>query len=175
MRHAEAIGPLLRGVLGDAGVGPHRLDGVALGMGPGPFTGLRVGIAAGTAFAFGADLPVLAVVSPDAIAAARFAAHGPARIQVVTDARRREHYVTAYDGVDADGLPVRVDHPRIAVPDDVDRAGFARIDAAVVPVVELGRIAARRRALGRAPDLDVPLYLRSPDVTLQIARKRVSA
>src|SRR5690606_27962213 len=84
-RHAEAIGTLLRAALADAGVEPRDVGGVVAGMGPGPFTGLRVGIAAARAFAFGVDAPVHPVVSHDAIA------HGAeTRVLVVTDARRRE-------------------------------------------------------------------------------------
>ena len=84
-RHAEAIGTLLRDVLRDAGAVPGDVTGVVAGMGPGPFTGLRVGIAAARAFAFGIGAPVHPVVSHDAIA------HGAGtRVLVVTDARRRE-------------------------------------------------------------------------------------
>ena len=57
-RHAEAIGTLLRQALRDAGIRPSDVEGVVAGMGPGPFTGLRVGIAAARAFAFGIGAPV---------------------------------------------------------------------------------------------------------------------
>ncbi|HEY1105724.1 MAG TPA: tRNA (adenosine(37)-N6)-threonylcarbamoyltransferase complex dimerization subunit type 1 TsaB, partial [Agromyces sp.] len=53
MRHAEVIGGFIRDALATAGIDPASLSGVAGGMGPGPFTGLRVGIAAAHAFALG--------------------------------------------------------------------------------------------------------------------------
>ncbi|HWH98206.1 MAG TPA: tRNA (adenosine(37)-N6)-threonylcarbamoyltransferase complex dimerization subunit type 1 TsaB, partial [Pseudolysinimonas sp.] len=91
-RHAEAIGTLLRAALVDAGIEPRQVAGVVAGMGPGPFTGLRVGIAAARAFAFGIGVPVHPVVSHDAIAFGR-----EERVLVVTDARRREVAWSLYD------------------------------------------------------------------------------
>src|SRR6187402_2317783 len=90
--HAELIGTFIAECLAESGVAVSALSGVVAGMGPGPFTGLRVGIAAARAFAIGAGKPVIPVVSHDAIA---FGEAGP--ILVVTDARRREVYWTAYD------------------------------------------------------------------------------
>ena len=116
MRHAEVIGGLIR----DAWRGPasarDRLSGVAAGMGPGPFTGLRVGIAAAHAFALGIGRPFVPVVSHDAIAWSRYRAGDTGPVQVVTDARRREFAVSEYDGLDDDGLPVRVLGPELAAP-----------------------------------------------------------
>ena len=65
--HAEVVGRFIRECLDESGVAVTALSGVAVGMGPGPFTGLRVGIAAARAFAFGAGKPVVPVVSHDAI------------------------------------------------------------------------------------------------------------
>jgi tRNA threonylcarbamoyl adenosine modification protein YeaZ len=92
-RHAEVIGPFLADVLTDAGLGPAAITGVVAGMGPGPFTGLRVGIAAARTFAVARSVPFLPVVSHDAVAAAE--ADGRPLV-VLTDARRREVYWTAY-------------------------------------------------------------------------------
>ncbi|MDQ1574658.1 MAG: tRNA threonylcarbamoyladenosine biosynthesis protein TsaB, partial [Actinomycetota bacterium] len=86
-RHAEVIGTLIQDALRQSGIAVTDLSGVAVGMGPGPFTGLRVGIAAARAFAFGAGKPVVPVVSHDAVA---FGVAEP--LLVVTDARRREVY-----------------------------------------------------------------------------------
>ena len=66
--HAEVVGSFIAEVLAEAGVTPPELEAVAVGMGPGPFTGLRVGIAAARTFALGIARPVLAVVSHDAVA-----------------------------------------------------------------------------------------------------------
>ena len=72
--HAEAIGRLIVDALAQAGAAPAEITGVVAGMGPGPFTGLRVGIAAARAFAAGRGIPVHPVASHDAVA---FGTHGP--------------------------------------------------------------------------------------------------
>src|SRR3954447_22600173 len=66
--HAEVIGSLIEQALAEASIGPADIAHVASGMGPGPFTGLRVGIAAARAFAMGRGVPVVPVVSHDAVA-----------------------------------------------------------------------------------------------------------
>lgn len=178
MRHAEVIGELIRGALADAGVAPSALSGVVAGMGPGPFTGLRVGIAAAKAFAFGAGRPVIPVVSHDAVAFERYSAGHTGALLVVTDARRRELYWSAYSGVDANGLPVRSGAPGLSKPDELPATGAApstRFDAAAVSAGALGMLAELRYANGLPFDAAVPLYLRSPDVTLSHAPKRVTA
>ncbi|WP_353807355.1 tRNA (adenosine(37)-N6)-threonylcarbamoyltransferase complex dimerization subunit type 1 TsaB [Agromyces sp. SYSU T00194] len=175
MRHAEAIGELLAGALADAGATGADVSAVVAGMGPGPFTGLRVGIAAAHAFAFGAGVPVLPVVSHDALAAEWYAAGGTGPLLVVTDARRRERYWSAYEGLDADGLPVRVEGPGLAKPDALPEAAGTRLDAHRVSAAALGTLAAGMGAAGVPFAADEPLYLRSPDVTPAAAPKRVSA
>src|SRR5829696_707411 len=81
MRHAEVIGGFIRDALDVAGVRPGALSGVAAGMGPGPFTGLRVGIAAAHAFALGIAKPFVPVVSHDAIAWSWYRAGGTGELQ----------------------------------------------------------------------------------------------
>lgn len=173
-RHAEVIGTLIAACLGDAGVRAADLSGVAVGMGPGPFTGLRVGIAAARAFAFGVGKPVVPVVSHDAIA---FGAGGP--LLVVTDARRREVYWSSYSGSDDAGLPVRLAGPGLVVPADLERvvpgyAGLRRVDATEVDAASVGLLAEALYANGRPFAGENALYLRSPDVTLSAGPKRVS-
>lgn len=177
-RHAELVGDLIAQCLETAGVTPRDLDAVAAGMGPGPFTGLRVGIAAANAFAFGAGLPVLHVVSHDAIAFERLG-EAPGPLLVVTDARRRERYWSAYAGLDAAGLPVRLSGPEVApetgLHDAVtDYDSYARLDAGRVSAASLGRLAEGVRQHDREFAAPVPLYLRSPDVTVAAGRKRVT-
>lgn len=176
--HAEVIGTLIAQCLADSGVDVPSLSGVAVGMGPGPFTGLRVGIAAAQAFAFAAGKQVLRVASHDAVAFADLST-GPGQVLVVTDARRREVYWSAYRGVDSDSLPCRVAGPGLARPDDLpsavpDFSEFSRIDAVEVSAGSLGLLAERMSAAGRPFEGAEPLYLRSPDVTLAAAPKRVS-
>ncbi|SEA57099.1 tRNA (adenosine(37)-N6)-threonylcarbamoyltransferase complex dimerization subunit type 1 TsaB [Leifsonia sp. 21MFCrub1.1] len=175
MRHAEVIGTLIDEALTVAGIEVRSLSGVVAGMGPGPFTGLRVGIAAAKAFAIGAGKPLVPVVSHDAVAYDRYEAGHAGPLLVVTDARRRERYWTAYSGVDAFGLPVRLDGPGLARPEELPHPDVSRFDADVVPAGRLGMIAELRYANRLPMDADVALYLRSPDVTPSAGPKRVTA
>ncbi len=163
--HAEAIGTLLQRVLGAAG-GP--VTHVVSGMGPGPFTGLRIGIAAARAFALGRGAPVVPVPShlAPALAEVRSGAEGP--FAVVTDARRREVAITVFDGLDADGLP-RVVAPTMLVlraEADAHLAGIRRVDVETLAAADLARAAARALAAGRTLAGAEPLYLRQPDVAV---------
>jgi tRNA threonylcarbamoyl adenosine modification protein YeaZ len=175
MRHAEVIGELIDDALRASGVAVSALSGVVAGMGPGPYTGLRVGIAAATAFAFGAGKPLVPVVSHDAVAYERYAAGHEGGLLVVTDARRRELYWSAYVGVDELGLPIREDGPGLSKPDDLPHPALPRFDALQVSAGALGMLAELLYANGRPFPADEPLYLRSPDVTLSAGPKRVSA
>lgn len=206
-RHAEVIGESIAFCLDAAGVTPADLSAVVAGMGPGPFTGLRVGIAAARAFAFGAGKPCLPLISHDAIAFERLGglaralggnAPGPdapepaatetaAPLLVVTDARRREVYWSAYSGLDDAGLPVRLAAPGLARPAELEEAvavscGSAFVAEATqtdptstpVSAAALGMLGEALFAHGRSFARDEPLYLRSPDVTVPGAPKRVS-
>src|SRR4051812_27737939 len=98
MRHAEVIGSLISACLAEAGIRPDRLSGVVAGMGPGPFTGLRVGISAARTFAFALGKPLVPVVSHDAVAWSHYHGGATGPLLVVTDARRREVFWSAYSG-----------------------------------------------------------------------------
>ncbi|WP_121060365.1 tRNA (adenosine(37)-N6)-threonylcarbamoyltransferase complex dimerization subunit type 1 TsaB [Microbacterium telephonicum] len=188
--HAEVIGTLLADALRDAARGPIgstaapapvELTHVAAGMGPGPFTGLRVGIAAARAFALGRGLPVVPVPSHDAAALAILLADPFAdlpRFAVVTDARRREFAYTVYDGLDDDGLPIRATEPALVPQVDLDdrlaALGAVRRDVTAIPAAMIALAAARAVAAGRTLAEGEPLYLRAPDVTLPGAPKKVT-
>ncbi|HEY0374172.1 MAG TPA: tRNA (adenosine(37)-N6)-threonylcarbamoyltransferase complex dimerization subunit type 1 TsaB [Amnibacterium sp.] len=165
--HAEAIGPLLEAVLADR---VADVTAVAYGVGPGPFTGLRVGMAAARTAAMVLGVPELPVLSHDAIALAALEGGAAPPFVVVADAKRREVYATVYRSVDASGVPVRDGEPTVGALDGVP--DLPRVTAAVDPAV-LGRVAALRRAAGIAPEPPDARYLRSPDVTLA-APKRVT-
>jgi len=186
-RHAEVIGSLIVAALAEAGVAVTDLSGVAVGMGPGPFTGLRVGIAGARAFAFGAGKPVVPVVSHDAIAFGAFGGGSatavplanPEPLLVVTDARRREVYWSAYTGLDELGLPVRVSGPGLVRPDDLaetvpDFGRFTRLDAEVVSAASIGLLAESLYANKRPFAGSDALYLRSPDIYASTGPKRVT-
>ncbi|MBP2437401.1 tRNA (adenosine(37)-N6)-threonylcarbamoyltransferase complex dimerization subunit type 1 TsaB [Microbacterium amylolyticum] len=171
--HAEVVGTLIAQALAEAGVTARDVTAVAAGMGPGPFTGLRIGIAAARAFAVGRGLSVVPVVSHDGPALDAMEG-GSDDVTVVTDARRREHAVTVYGGRDGDGLPIRVTEPHLVpsaqTPASASGAGITtRISAGAI-----GRIAARMISAGRVDAAMEPLYLRAPDVTAPGAAKRVS-
>lgn len=172
--HAEVIGDLLVNVLDEAGAG--EVTHVVAGMGPGPFTGLRIGIAAARAFALGRGIPVIPV--PSHLAAALTALETETQpFAIVTDARRREVAITVFDGVDADGIPqVIADTVLVkAVDADAHLDGIRRIDVATLSASDLARVGARALAAGRALADDEPLYLRHPDVTLPGAPKKVGS
>ncbi|WP_435743115.1 tRNA (adenosine(37)-N6)-threonylcarbamoyltransferase complex dimerization subunit type 1 TsaB [Microbacterium sp. PMB16] len=174
--HAEVIGDLLVRVLDEAG--PDDITQVVAGMGPGPFTGLRIGIAAARTFALGRGIPVVAV--PSHLAAALTALetegeNGP--FAIVTDARRREVAITVFDGIDDDGIPhVAADTVLVrAVDADAHLDGIRRIDVASLSATDLARVGARAQAAGRTLAGHEPLYMRHPDVTMPGAPKKVGS
>jgi tRNA threonylcarbamoyladenosine biosynthesis protein TsaB len=111
--HSATLLPLVRDLLAEAGLSLQQLDGIALGIGPGAFTGLRVACGAAQGLAVAADLPVLPVVSLEAMAAAT-AAH---RVLAVLDARMGEVYAARYqkDG----GALLLHGEIRVQGPDDI--------------------------------------------------------
>jgi tRNA threonylcarbamoyl adenosine modification protein YeaZ len=173
--HAEVIGELIAACLADSGMAVAELSGVVAGMGPGPFTGLRVGIAAARAFAVGAGKIVVPVISHDAVA---FGTPGP--LLVATDARRHEVFWSAYSGSDASRLPVRTHGPSLAKAAELEHAvagfdSYQLIEPRTVSAAALGLVAELQYATGRPFAADEPLYLRSPDVTLSAGPKRVTS
>ena len=180
MRHAEVVGRLIQECLTEAAIPVSALSGVVGGMGHGPFTGLRVGIAAARVFALGIDRPLVPVVSHDAIAYGAYRTGHTGPLLVVTDARRREVYWSAYSGADAQHLPARIGPPTLAKPAELLEADFVhaalpRLDAATISAGDLGMVAELAFAAGRPFAADEALYLRSPDVTVsKNGPKRVS-
>ncbi|WP_144876964.1 tRNA (adenosine(37)-N6)-threonylcarbamoyltransferase complex dimerization subunit type 1 TsaB [Microbacterium sp. 1.5R] len=172
--HAEVIGDLLQRVIDGTDDAP--VTQVVAGMGPGPFTGLRIGIAAARAFALGRGIPVLPVPSHFAPALRAIEADAvTGRFAIVTDARRREVAVTVFDGTDADGIP-HVAADTVLVPRaDLGSAleGLRAIEVSTLSAADLATVAARALRAGRQLADDEPLYMRHPDVTVPGAPKKV--
>jgi len=170
--HAERLTPNVVAALADAGLTMADLDAVVAGCGPGPFTGLRAGMATAAAYGHALGIPVHGVCSLDAIGV-----RTTGDTLVVTDARRREVYWARYrDGIRTGG-------PGVDAPADVDPgaarqvAGSPEHAAAFgLPVCEpvyptpAGLVA----AVGDWSDEPVPLvalYLRRPDAKPLAARQ----
>lgn len=138
-RHAEVMAPLLSEVLAESGITPDQVDAVACGVGPGPYTGLRVAIATARALGLAWDRPVYGLCSLDAMAAEAFATADVDRLCVAVDARRREVYWAAY--ARAEG---RTTGPWVMRPSDIDDGHRALpwVGPAVEQAVELGIVLA---------------------------------
>lgn len=98
-RHAETLAPGIEWVLGEAGVDRRELDAVAVGTGPAPFTGLRVGLVTARTLARALAIPAYGVCSLDALARQAYdtlGPDGPDTVLAVADARRREVYAALY-------------------------------------------------------------------------------
>jgi tRNA threonylcarbamoyl adenosine modification protein YeaZ len=176
MAQVEQLTPAIRDCLSQAGVHLADLGQIVVGLGPGPFTGLRVGVVTARVLASVAGVELRGVCSLDVLAA-QFAGQSPAGDFVVaTDARRREVYWAAYH---PDGR--RRTGPAVSPPADVPRR------PAVGPAVDLypdqllaipgpraldpGVLAVRGPGL---PDAGrEPLYLRRPDAAEPTRRKSV--
>lgn len=173
--HAEAIGAAIRDALERAGIAARHVTQVVAGMGPGPFTGLRVGVAAARAFAAARELPLVPIGSHDAIAhewrVANLEASGD--LLVTTDARRRELACSRYPR----GWVIAAEGPILARPDEVDErfAGIThRVDATDVSAAHLALAWLDRVTLGLDPDDDRLVYLRAPDAVPATGVKRVT-
>jgi tRNA threonylcarbamoyl adenosine modification protein YeaZ len=170
-RHAELLTPTVREVLTQAGVAMADLAAVVTGLGPGPYTGLRVGIVTAAALGDARGLPVHGVCSLDAI--------GSGARSVVTDARRKEVHWATY-GADGERLAgPGVDRPEEApvadpVVGDVRFAERLGREVTAAEVTTAGLLRAAAPLLGRPPAPLEPLYLRRPDAVPSATRKPVS-
>lgn len=189
--HAEVLAPGIQTLLAEQGIGGRDIARLVVGVGPGPFTGLRSGIATARALAFAWNLPLDGVMSLDALAWDVVSVGGPqARVSefvAAIDARRKELYWARYA---ADGA--LLDGPHVTAPDELPDlpvygagAGLypAQLDDAGATVAEgfenaqptaasLGLAAAARLAAGGSLLDTAPLYLRESDAQVPGPRKR---
>lgn len=163
-QHAEMLTPNAVASVAEAGLTMADLDGVVVGCGPGPFTGLRVGMATAAAYGHALGVPVYGVCTLDAIGV-----ETRGEVLVVTDARRREVYWARYrDGV-------RIDGPDVTAPADV-AVGVAEAVAGSpehaalfgLPIIDIAYpspagLVAAVTDWASDPGPLIPLYLRRPD------------
>lgn len=176
-RHGELIAPAITRVLAAADATPADLGAIACGVGPGPFTGLRVGIVTAASIADGLGVPAYGVCSLDALAAAH---RDTGRLLAVTDARRKQVYWARYDEKGS-----RVEGPDVTAPAELGAVMRGQVDRLVgagaiqwaeafgdIPIAESDRwpharlvamLAADRAAHGEPSEQLTPMYLRRPD------------
>ena len=188
--HTEKLAPLVRDTVAAAGVSLADVTGIAVGTGPGPFTGLRVGLVTAVTMGLALGVPVHGVCSLDALAeqALVAVADGVDEVLVATDARRKEVYWARYARGDC-GAVART-APAVDRPAELAEAVRALPTAGRGPLLYpdlfpnaldgpldvdpwwLGQVALRRLAAGDPMPVE-PLYLRRPDA-LTTAERRPS-
>jgi tRNA threonylcarbamoyladenosine biosynthesis protein TsaB len=175
MKHGEQLAPLIQRALDEQGLVRQDLTAIGVGVGPGPFTGLRVGLVTARTLAYVLEIPVYGVCTLDVLA---LEAGLDTPFAVATDARRKEVYFATYDETGA-----RLEGPLVAKPADVatDRPVVGprlypdAFPTYVGPERPSAGWLARAIAEERAELLDPePLYLRRPDAEAAHAPKRVS-
>lgn len=186
LRHGELLAPAIATCLETAGCSVRDLTRIAVGVGPGPFTGLRVGLVTARTMADVLGIEVAGVCSLDILARQTDLA---LPVAVATDARRKEIYWALYDGPAADGSRRRLEGPAVDQPAEVahvlsglpvigrgavlyaDALGVAEVAVVEYPSAEVLATGVATGTLAVVgPE---PLYLRRPDVTLSGGPKSV--
>jgi tRNA threonylcarbamoyl adenosine modification protein YeaZ len=182
-RHGELLAVFIDKVLRNAGAGRWDLTAVAVGTGPGPYTGLRAGLVTARVLGSALGIRTDGICSLDVIAADAQAAAAGSEFLVATDARRREVYWARYTAAGE-----RADGPRVSRPADLPRGLPVAGEGAVLYPELAGRpigprypsaarlavFAAARATAGEAPSPPEPLYLRRPDAREPGKPKRVT-
>jgi tRNA threonylcarbamoyl adenosine modification protein YeaZ len=181
LQHGEQLAPLVDRALRENGLERQDLTAVGVGVGPGPFTGLRVGLVTARTLGYALAIPVYGVCTLDVLAVEAADTRAVAGDFVVaTDARRKEVYWASYDETGA-----RLDGPAVARPADVATElpvvgegavlypeAFPHPAGPTTPSAGwLARVIADERAELHDPE---PLYLRRPDAAAPGVPKRVS-
>lgn len=193
--HDEVLLSLIDAVLAEAGASRAELTGIVVGRGPGPFTGLRVGLVSARSIAAVLGIPLYGLSSLDAIAHQAFAeaaggtgAGGPQTVAVALDARRREVYHARYRR-EVGGPIVRSHDPAVSAPaavaeqlracDHLVGSGTGLYPELLPATSALSHadaghlIAMAAELLAQGADLSStePMYLREPDAAKPTARK----
>lgn len=184
--HAEVMAPAIESLLGKAGITEKELAGIAVGVGPGPFTGLRVGLATARTLGFVWGVPQYGVMSLDAIALEALESGVATDFVVAIDARRKEVYWARYSATGRllDGPHVTVAEELPALPVYGAGAGLyaerlLALGASVVAgfehlhpsAVSLGKRAAQQLEAGEPLLSTEPMYLRESDAKVPAVMK----
>ncbi|MGW6141995.1 tRNA (adenosine(37)-N6)-threonylcarbamoyltransferase complex dimerization subunit type 1 TsaB [Streptomyces sp. NPDC055144] len=171
-RHGELLLPAVDRVLAEAGVRLDAVTGIVVGVGPGPYTGLRVGLMTADTFGLALGVPVHGLCTLDGLA---YAAEVDGPFVVATDARRKEVYWARYEDA-----RTRVTEPAVDRPADIAEqvAGLPAVGAGAVlypdtfpdarapenvSAAALAALAAEKLGAGEELEAPRPLYLRRPD------------
>ena len=173
--HQERLAPMLAEAMAAAGVGFDGIDRIGVSVGPGSFTGLRVGLAFAKGLAIARGLPCVGVGVLEALAAS---AGATGRVLAAIDAKREQLYLQAFDDGRATGPPRAERIADFALPQPsrgltIVGSGApvlaqAAPDARILPLAAPDPVAIARLA-ARAPEPDAPpspIYLRAPDARL---------
>ncbi|MFE9996381.1 tRNA (adenosine(37)-N6)-threonylcarbamoyltransferase complex dimerization subunit type 1 TsaB [Streptomyces avermitilis] len=169
-RHGELLLPAVDRVLAEAGTRLDAVTGIVVGVGPGPYTGLRVGLMTADTFGLALGVPVHGLCTLDGLA---YASGLDEPFVVATDARRKEVYWARYDNA-----RTRVTEPAVDRPGDLDLRGLPAVGAGALlypdtfpdarepehlSAAALASLAAEKLAAGEELEAPRPLYLRRPD------------
>ena len=182
-KHSEMLMPMLDKLLHEAGVKVGDLDGIAFGMGPGSFTGVRIACGVTQGLALGANLPVVGICTLEALAEGA----GKHKVIAALDARMSEVYHAAY--IKQNDIWMSASEPSLCKPDDAPLlegkdwfgvgSGFATHgeqlglryadnleavdDTAIPQAAAIAKLGAARFAAGEGTDAAeaLPLYLRN--------------
>lgn len=160
--HAEALMPMVAGIMAKAGLDFAALDAIAVTTGPGAFTGIRIGLSAARGFALAAGLPVIGMTTLEAVAAAQDSRGLP--LLVALDSKREDIYLQLFE---ADGT--LAGEPRALLPEEIE---------AILPAGETVAIAgdmADRVVRELADRTPPPVRLEGPDLPDAAVVARIAA
>ncbi len=191
--HSQSVLPMIQELLAEAAIALKDCDAIAFGSGPGSFTGVRTACGIAQGLAFGGDLPVVPVVTLDAMALACHQRHGAGDVLAVLDARMGEVYWAQYrfaggaapqavlppalsapEGVQPQGAPVACGNGLSAYAEAFAGGGFAEVMPHAEQVAQLAAIAFAAGATVTAAEAQ-PLYLRNKIAYTQAERRDMAA
>ena len=182
-RHGELLAVAIASVLRASGAAAADLTGIAVGTGPGPYTGLRAGLVTARVLGSALGISVDGVCTLDVIAQSAAGGAGGSEFIVATDARRKEVYWARYSPAGS-----RISGPQVSVPALVPpclpvagegpvlypELAAQRIGPRYPSAAQLAGIAAKRKAAGTPAGPADPIYLRKPDAREPGRPKRVT-